>query len=108
MQSQRSKKCKVPTSSKFILLPYGRQKFSLIRIHGAQPRLSLVKGERQVRSDRTSAIQSIKVVIPFIYQEADRRLLNMVPPAAPGGTAIPGPRPSMLQAAEARLGREIN
>ena len=30
-----------------------------------------------------------------------------MPPAAPGGTAIPGPRPSIVQAPEARLGRKI-
>ena len=29
------------------------------------------------------------------------------PPAAPGGTAIPGPRPDMVQAPEARLGINI-
>ena len=29
------------------------------------------------------------------------------PPAAPGGTAIPGPRLDMVQAPEARLGLEI-
>ena len=29
------------------------------------------------------------------------------PPAAPGGTAIPGPLPDMVQAPEARLGINI-
>ena len=29
------------------------------------------------------------------------------PPAAPGGTAIPGPRPDMVQAPEARHGIKI-
>ena len=29
------------------------------------------------------------------------------PPAAPGGTAVPGPRPSIAQAPGTRLGRKI-
>ena len=31
----------------------------------------------------------------------------LLPPAAPGGTAIPGPRPSMAQAPGTRQGRKI-
>ena len=39
--------------------------------------------------------------------ESPSPLVLLLPPAAPGGTAVPGPRPGMVQAPEARHGSKM-
>ena len=91
-----------------LLPPRGGQKLGQSAFMRPQSRLSLVKGERQIRSDVTSAIQIRRMHAPLMLVDAGKRLFVYVkPPAAPGGTAVPGPRPGMMQASEARLGKEI-
>ena len=91
-----------------VLPPHGGHKLVIVAFMRPQPRLSLVKGERQIRYDVTSAIQIRRMHAPLMVVDAGKRLFVYVkPPAAPGGTAVPGPRPGMMQASEARLGKEI-